>query len=683
VSSEILHRSAMVAAAAILAACGGGDVGGVTQPGPTATALDISASPAAATAGAAMSGITVTVLDASGHVVTGRADSITLHLLVPAGVVGATISGRTGRRAAAGVAVFDSVVVTTVGTGFRIIATAPGLKPDTSATLDVSAAGVAHLLFTSTPSTGRAAANLAALQVTVTDAFGNPTDATVALALEVAPAGTTVSGTTSVATVNGVATFANLQLSLPGTVTLRATVAGLTPVLSGTIAIGAKLHIVDAVPTLALGSPYSFHVSVQTDAGVPLPGATATIQLALQSSLVPPTPATTRSAATVSGVATLPSMVPTRPGSGYRLVATAPGLDADSSAAIAVAMNPVQVSVGGVHACSRNTSGLVACVGSNYVKELGAGIADTIALVPVITRSSVPFASVSAAGGSGHSCALTAAGAAWCWGYNGDGELGIGVVDLSASRDSASQVAGGHAFASIVAALSYTCALGTDSLAYCWGMDIFGSLGNGIPGSTSSPALVAGGHKFGSLAGGSQHMCALDGAGQAWCWGMGVVGQVGPSGGNNATTPIHAAVGRTFTAIAAGFSNSCGLDAAGAAWCWGLGFNPDTAVAVPGGLTFASISAGNGPICGITGTGELYCWGQGAYGQLGSGVAGTSTATPTLIPGGIHWTQVSVGQVSVCGIGNGELWCWGRDDFGQLGDGPPRANVNVPTRAIQ
>src|SRR5205807_163384 len=91
----------------------------------------------------------------------------------------------------------------------------------------------AKLVFTVQPSSAAAGAGITpAMQVAVQDAQGNPvTTATTSITLAIGtnPASGTLAGTTTVAAVNGVATFSNLSIDTAGTgYTLTASATGLT-----------------------------------------------------------------------------------------------------------------------------------------------------------------------------------------------------------------------------------------------------------------------------------------------------------------------------------------------------------------------------------------------------------------------------------------------------------------------
>lgn len=73
------------------------------------------------------------------------------------------------------------------------------------------------------------------------------------------------------------------------------------------------------------------------------------------------------------------------------------------------------------------------------------------------------------AGGS-HTCALTAAGEAWCWGNDDGGKLGVdaGIGDYAWGP---SKVIGGLAFSNLTNGDAHTCAVATGGQGYCWGKD--------------------------------------------------------------------------------------------------------------------------------------------------------------------------------------------------------------------
>jgi alpha-tubulin suppressor-like RCC1 family protein len=68
-------------------------------------------------------------------------------------------------------------------------------------------------------------------------------------------------------------------------------------------------------------------------------------------------------------------------------------------------------------------------------------------------------------------CALSAAGAVYCWGHNSDGELGNNTTTNSsvAVAVSTSGVLSGVTVTGISAGGNHTCVEGSTGAAYCWG----------------------------------------------------------------------------------------------------------------------------------------------------------------------------------------------------------------------
>ena len=193
------------------------------------------------------------------------------------------------------------------------------------------------------------------------------------------------------------------------------------------------------------------------------------------------------------------------------------------------------LSAGLDHTCAVNQDGTVYCWGSNGHGQLGDGTT-TDRSMPNMGVSGYTFASVSS--GGNYTCGVTPSGTAYCWGRNFSGQLGDGTT-IDQSRPVA--VSGGLAFASVSAGRYYTCGVTTTGSAYCWGFNEYGQLGNGGTSyrATTTPVAVAGGLTFASVSARRNHTCGVTTDGVAYCWGWNVRGQLGNGRTDDSYIPVR------------------------------------------------------------------------------------------------------------------------------------------------
>jgi alpha-tubulin suppressor-like RCC1 family protein len=197
----------------------------------------------------------------------------------------------------------------------------------------------------------------------------------------------------------------------------------------------------------------------------------------------------------------------------------------------------VTVSVGQLHDCFIDGAGVTYCQGDNDFGQLGKGITGSLdsvtALMPV--AGGLKFDSLTT--GRWHTCGL-AASRAYCWGYDAQGGLGLGVFQ---EPNRPTPVAGNLVFAALDAGSLYTCGLTTDAAAYCWGDNREGTLGDGTRTLQLGPVPVAGGLRFRSISTGPDHACGIAIDGGLYCWGANRSGQLGDGSTSDALVPIKAA----------------------------------------------------------------------------------------------------------------------------------------------
>jgi alpha-tubulin suppressor-like RCC1 family protein len=301
-----------------------------------------------------------------------------------------------------------------------------------------------------------------------------------------------------------------------------------------------------------------------------------------------------------------------------------------------------------------------------------------MAFVAQIGVASAAPAFMTVSAGAFHTCALTNAGAAYCWGANGNGELGDGTT---IDRLTATRVAGGIRFGAVSAGDGHTCGLSSDGVAYCWGSNIYGQLGDGGTSDHLTPVMAASDVRFLTVSAGWDHTCGVASDGTALCWGRNDSGQLGDGTTTDRSTRRNVKTLVRFKAVSAGSSYSCGVErgakVSGALYCWGnnesgqLGDGTTANSSIPvravNAFVFSSVNAGVRHTCAILGTEGAFCWGNNEYGQLGNGT--TSALGGGRVPGGSTVVAVDVGAMLTCGVMPSETYCWGDTSYGQLGIG--------------
>jgi alpha-tubulin suppressor-like RCC1 family protein len=331
------------------------------------------------------------------------------------------------------------------------------------------------------------------------------------------------------------------------------------------------------------------------------------------------------------------------------------------------------LSAGYVHTCALTAAGTAYCWGDNSAGTLGDG-SRTSSLVPRVVAAGIPFVEMNA--GAGHTCALARDGTAWCWGQNDEGQLGDGTFTV---RDRPTALAGNLRFIDLSAGHAHSCGLVADGTVWCWGDNIRGQLGDGTAGGKSAlPVRVQSERRFIRVIAGYYQTCAIDTDFRALCWGLNDAGQIGDGSTDDRSVPTPVAGDHRFQELDAGDRFVCALET-GAVWCWGAnrqgelgtggGSETPRRVATPSAFHIAA-SMGTSTIaalqpfaCAVIGNG-VGCWG-GTVRALRDGGAAFA-----VLPGSPPPRALAVGAAHVCILDAvGYAFCGGGNFAGQLGDG--------------
>lgn len=327
------------------------------------------------------------------------------------------------------------------------------------------------------------------------------------------------------------------------------------------------------------------------------------------------------------------------------------------------------------HQCAIKSNSAAYCWGANSSGQVGVNTSGTNEATPLMVSSFTSQATAIVTGGN-HTCALKNDGSLWCWGAGSSGQLGIG----STTTKVIPYQVGTSSYKKIAAGSAHTCAIKSDDTLWCWGSNTSRQLGDGTANTTQiNPVQVSGSDLYADVQAGGNHTCGLTTLGQLKCWGSNTNGESSGDGttGTYVATPTNAAGSYIFSKISVGSSHTCGIEnSTGALYCWGLnttgqlGDGTNATKTTPVmiiGSGVSEIAAGNMHTCAVLASGILQCWGTSNFNQIGLGTV-NSYLTPTTVLS--NASTVTVGANHTCTIlTDGSIKCWGQNTYNQLGYG--------------
>jgi alpha-tubulin suppressor-like RCC1 family protein len=293
----------------------------------------------------------------------------------------------------------------------------------------------------------------------------------------------------------------------------------------------------------------------------------------------------------------------------------------------------------------------------DYTVTYGVSNSFGLAAVPV-TMNIENWKFIKIDNGQYHGIALGSNGSVWTWGYNSDGQRGVGsgssANNINGGRPSLINKSsfGGQRMIDIAGAHATSCALAANGQAYCWGDDGSGALGNGGNNNdTDSPSAVAmpSGITFTQISGShgtssDSTFGAIGSDGNVYTWGNGSYYRLGNGSTNDTGAP--------------------------------------TKITNTGDIV--QVSQGNMGGAAVTSSGQVYVWGANGHGQLARGnttASNASTSLPSIVSGITNVKQVSYGGYSTYGFvvlcrndGTAYVWGW---SYGIRGNSPA-TDATVP-----
>ena len=197
----------------------------------------------------------------------------------------------------------------------------------------------------------------------------------------------------------------------------------------------------------------------------------------------------------------------------------------------------VKIGVDSNSVCAINSNDKLYCWGQNYFGQLGDGTTRS-KLSPQAVSGSLASASISSVATRGqYACAITSANKLYCWGYNGNGQLGDGTTTNRSLPQAVTGDLTSTSVSNVDIGRTHTCAITSANKLYCWGWNRYGQVGDGTTNNRSTPTLINSLGDVKSVNASENYTCAINYSDNLYCWGYNNYGQLGNGNTTNQTTP--------------------------------------------------------------------------------------------------------------------------------------------------
>ncbi len=315
--------------------------------------------------------------------------------------------------------------------------------------------------------------------------------------------------------------------------------------------------------------------------------------------------------------------------------------------------------------------------GYNHNGQLGLGDTNN-RTTPVQMGNAHDWLAVSA--GQYSSLALKTDGTLWATGYNYHGELGLGDT---LDRLIFTQVGSDQDWVTISEGLEHTLAIKANGTLWGWGYNYWYCLGLNDTNKRLLPTQIGTDHDWVQAQAGSDYSHGLKADGSIWGWGYNGFGYIGNNNLLTQHVPVQVGTDRDWTTIRTGLHANFGLKTNGRLWTWGynnggslgLAYYSATPVAAPVQVFYdndwASINRGNDQTIALKAGGQMWYTGDMRWGEAGIGLFNVYDSAFTYRDEGVQeWVSSSSGGAHTLALrSDGTLWAWGQNSYGQLGFG--------------
>jgi alpha-tubulin suppressor-like RCC1 family protein len=210
----------------------------------------------------------------------------------------------------------------------------------------------------------------------------------------------------------------------------------------------------------------------------------------------------------------------------------------------------------------------------------------------------------------------------------------------------------------------------TDNALIIWGANDVGQLGLNDTANRSTPVQLGvgfGNSRFAKIArakvASAGYTLGIKTDSTLWSWGSGVGGVLGSTATTNRSSPVQVGTLTNWSDVAAGLSHALAIKTDGSLWGWGLNTSGQAGV-----LSWSKVSSGSSHTLAIRSDGALYGWGSNTVGQVGDNSVVTRSSPVQLGAG--SYIQISAGVNTSAAIrGDNTLYTWGNNANGAIGDG--------------